>query len=195
MGLPSVPDVPLSIFDDLVANIHAFENPLPARQNRVSEIVSRSDDPQSTKVQILKDAINTRVIVHCRVLELIHEFLQVKVQFGSAVEKSLYKEMTQEGFIQRLILKRPLSFIGTSDDTLGRDARMVPNAANLWRHVGTEHEKEPLVLGEYLSYDEIVISALIGVSSPTYFINSGGRFNYAQAQNHGETRREEFMSA
>jgi hypothetical protein len=195
MGLPSVPEVPLSTFDDLVANIHAFDIALPTRQNRVSDIVSRSNDPQNTKAQILKDAINTRVIVHYRVFELIDEFLQIKAQFGSAVEKSLYKEMTQDGFIRRLILKRPLSFMGANDDTLGRDGRMVPNAANLWRQVGTGHEKEPLVLGEYLSYDEMALSALIGASSPTYFINSGGRFNCAAAQNLGEyTERGIYVS-
>jgi hypothetical protein len=188
MGLPSVPEVPLSTFDDLVANIHAFNNPLPTRQNRVSDIVSRSDDPQSTKAQILKDAINTRIIVHYRVLPLIDDFLQIKARSGSAVEKSLYQGMTQEGFIQRLFLKRPLSFIGASDETLGKDSSFVPNAGKLWRHVGTEHEKKTLVLGEYLSYDEMTISALIGASSPTYFINTGGRFNRAKAQNQGEYR-------
>jgi hypothetical protein len=105
----------------------------------------------------------------------------VKGTFGSVVEQSLYTGMRREEFLQRLILKRPLSFMGPTDDTLGRDGRVVHNSGKLWPLVGTEHEKEPLVLKEYLSYDEIAISALIGVSSPTYFINSGGRYNRGKA--------------
>lgn len=186
MGLPATPDTPPSTFDDLINNLEAFNRPLPTLQNRISEIASRSDDPQTVKDQIVKDAIGTRVIIHHRILELVDDFLRIKMQYGSAVEQTLYRRMTRDEFIQRLILKRPLSFMGADDETLGRDGKIVPKAAELWRQVGTEHEKIPLVLGEYLSYDEMAISALIGVSSPTYFINSGGRFNCGKRQRRGE---------
>jgi hypothetical protein len=186
MGLPATPETPPSTFGDLISNLEAFNRPLPTLENRISEIASRSDDPQTVKDQLVKDAIGTRVIVHHRILELVDEFLKIKTQYGGAVEQILYRRMTRDEFIQRLILKRPLSFMGADDETLGRDGKMVPKAAELWRQVGTEHEKIPLVLGEYLSYDEMAISALIGVSSPTYFINSGGRFNCGERQKRGE---------
>jgi hypothetical protein len=95
--------------------------------------------------------------------------------------------MTQlNEFIQRLIIKRPLSFVGPHDSTLGRDGQVVPSAAQKWPLVGTEHEQTPLLLKDYLSYDEIAIAALIGVSSPTYFINSGTRDNSAELGREGE---------
>ena len=35
-----------------------------------------------------------------------------------------------------------------------------------------------LTLEEYLSYDEIMLGSLIGVSGPSFFINDGGRYNH-----------------
>src|SRR5258708_32382739 len=43
--------------------------------------------------------------------------------------------------------------------------------------IGTDTEKAPLLLSDYLSYDEMQIAALIGVSAPTYFINKGDSYN------------------
>ncbi len=45
--------------------------------------------------------------------------------------------------------------------------------------IGTLAEKSPLILKDYLSYDEMQIAALLGVSVPTFFINNGDRFNRA----------------
>lgn len=38
--------------------------------------------------------------------------------------------------------------------------------------VGTEEEEE-ILLQDYMSYDEMQLAALLGVSSHTYFINLG----------------------
>ena len=43
--------------------------------------------------------------------------------------------------------------------------------------VGTDAEAPPLTLDATLSYDEIALAALLGVSVPTHFINNGDRFN------------------
>jgi hypothetical protein len=111
------------------------------------------------------------------VATLIDEFLEIKRHYGSPIEKRAYKGMTASEFIERLILKRPLSFMGPKDETLARDNKIVRNARRLWPLVGTEKETKPLVLKDSLSYDEIPISALLGVSSATYFIHSGRRGN------------------
>lgn len=39
--------------------------------------------------------------------------------------------------------------------------------------IGTEKEREPLTLESLQSYDEMCLSALLGVSSFTHFINTG----------------------
>jgi len=51
----------------------------------------------------------------------------------------------------------------------------MPNPKD-WTTVGTENEAS-ITLEDYMTYDEIAISALIGVSVPTFFINPGGRYN------------------
>lgn len=184
--LPRVPTTILSNFEGLVANSQSFPIPFPTVRNRITALVGRSPNPRDVEAQIFDDAVNTRVIVHRRVIGLIKDFLRVKINFGSPVERALYMNMTVSSFIQRLILKRPLSFVGPDDETIGRDGQPVPNASNKWRLVGTEEEEEPLLLKHYLSYDEIAIGALIGVSSPTYFINSGARANMAKIGTKGK---------
>lgn len=175
--LPSLPTLPLTGFSNLVGNSRAFPVPLPTTDNLISSIVARSPRPQAVANQILDDAKNTRVIIHKQVLQLINEFLRIKLQFGSSIEKDLYANLTWKQFVQRLVSKRPLTFVGPNDSTTGRDGQYIPDAARKWRLVGMEKEEEPLVLRDYLSYDEIAISALLGVSSPTYFINPGDRGN------------------
>jgi hypothetical protein len=94
--------------------------------------------------------------------------------------------MSPNEFIKRLISKRPLSFMCCNDETIGRDGVYIRDAERLWPLVGTENEESPLILEEYLSYEEIAISAFLGVSSPTYFINSGGRSNSGKVGKKGE---------
>jgi len=46
-----------------------------------------------------------------------------------------------------------------------------------FKTIGTESEQPPLILKDYLSYGEMQVSALLGVSVPTHFINKGDRKN------------------
>ena len=55
--------------------------------------------------------------------------------------------------------------------------------------IGTSRERPPLVLADYLSYDEMAISALVNVAVPTHFINRGGRFNEGKRDVTGEFER------
>lgn len=60
-----------------------------------------------------------------------------------------------------------------------RDGRNIGNAATEWDRVGTKDERrnEYLKFAHYLTYDEIMLSSLLGVSSPSSFINDGDRYN------------------
>src|SRR5947207_1798750 len=170
----------LSSFNTLIKSSQTFAPPLPTVQNRIMAMIARASDPVAVQNQVLDDAIKTRIIVHQRIFSLIRDFIRIKLEFGSAIERVLYENMTEREFVQRLIVKRPLSFMGSADETIARDGQPVQNASRKWRLVGTQDQEEPLVLQDYLSYDEMAISALIGVSSPTYFINSGSRINMAR---------------
>ncbi|KAJ3111839.1 hypothetical protein HDU96_005291 [Phlyctochytrium bullatum] len=121
-----------------------------------------------------------RIVAHRRVVEeLIPHFLSFKRERGSDIEQAFYKDKikTEDDFLKHLIRDRPLSFIGPNDFTLiiGNE-RPSPRE---WDLVGggRAQEGQHLSLGPYLSYDEMQISALIGVSSPTVFLNEGERQN------------------
>ena len=133
-------------------------------------------DPKS----ISQDAKATHIIIHPRFPQLVEAFLAHKRTPGSSYEKSLYITYTWQQQVSRLIEKRPLVFMGATDHTMLRDGTTIhTNPAKEWDRNGTEkqHLNQYLTPEEYLSYDEIMLSSLIGVSGPSFFINDGDRYN------------------
>jgi hypothetical protein len=129
---------------------------------------------------IQSDASSTHIIVHHKFPSLVTQFLQHKRAHGSEFEKALYTEnFTWKDEVSRLITKRPLTFMGASDFTMLRDGTTIDDAQGQWDRNGTpaQGQNQDLTLAEYLSYDEIMLSSLIGVSGPSFFINDGNRYN------------------
>eukprot|EP00038_Savillea_parva_P029444 m.71200 g.71200 ORF g.71200 m.71200 type:complete len:657 (-) comp8692_c0_seq1:231-2201(-) len=96
----------------------------------------------------------------------------------SDVERAMYGGMTVMGLVDRLMCNRPLVFMSKSDTYLFQDGSQGSNAA-AFDAVGTDGQAPPHTLDRCLSYDELAISSLIGVSIPTHFINRGDRSNHA----------------
>ncbi|KAK3117993.1 hypothetical protein LTR53_000145 [Teratosphaeriaceae sp. CCFEE 6253] len=136
---------------------------------------ARSFDPAT----INADAANTHIIVHPRFPQLVDDFLTHKLAHGSQHEKRLYSAMTAQAEISRLIAQRPLVFMGSSDFTILRDGTRKPNATAEWDRNGSasQHLNQLVHLESYLTYDEIMLGSLIGVSGPSFFINDGDRYN------------------
>ncbi|KAI0096221.1 hypothetical protein GGR51DRAFT_543962 [Nemania sp. FL0031] len=129
---------------------------------------------------VKNDALNTRIVVHSRFPTLVTQFLAHKRLHGSSVEKSFYHDgWTWQQEVARLIEKRALIFMGGTDFTVLRSGERINRGNVEWDRVGTEEERDNkhLFLKEYLSYDEIMLSSLIGVSGPSFFINDGRRDN------------------
>lgn len=78
--------------------------------------------------------------------------------------------------------------MGSGDLTVTRDGRNIGNAAVEWDRVGTKNEflNKHLNFTQYLSYDEIMLGSLLGVSSPSHFINEGDRYNKGMPKAPGE---------
>jgi len=147
----------------------------PTKENLLQTFCAADDALQADAVGFANSA---SILVHRRVYDFIETFLSWKRKFGSAVEKELYTGIHDvNSFLFRLILKRPICFFGCKDRSLLRDGSTPPSEA--WELVGTDKEHESVSLKDYLSYDEMQISALISVSSKTYFINKGNRDNQA----------------
>ena len=126
-------------------------------------------------------AQNTYPLMHGRVPELLRGFLHAKRAHGSAVEKALYARMTPVELVTRFLARRPLAFLNESDDYRLTDGR---TGSGGWDAIGTAEEGS-LRLSELMSYDEVALAALVGVSVPTHFINNGGRFNLGEPDRPG----------
>jgi hypothetical protein len=131
-----------------------------------------------TTSQLRSWAHTSYPIADSKVAILIGRFLAFKKAHGTSREKKLYKDMSPTEFITRLLSKRPLAFTGAKDTALLRSGQLISGG---FLTIGTKNERAPLVLADYLSYDEMQIAALLGVSSPTCFINNGSRDNSGQA--------------
>ncbi|XP_033227629.1 uncharacterized protein LOC117179704 isoform X2 [Belonocnema kinseyi] len=160
-------------------------------QTTLAELIKRSDSfPISFPINTPRCfALNSRGIgtdilemnansvyplIHEGMLPLIAGWLKYKRQYGSGVEKAMYKNMGLIQFIQRLLEKRAVCFLNPCDSYMLIDKTRGDGG---WESVGTEVEKEPLVLAKVLSYDEIKLSAMMVLSSHTEFINDGSREN------------------
>jgi len=131
-------------------------------------------------ITVKNDASSTRIVVHYRFPTLVQAFIEHKRVHGSSVEKALYTpQWTWDRQVARMIEKRALVFMGGSDFTVLRTGQRIGGASEEWDRVGTEEEKQNkhLFLQDYLSYDEIMLGSLMGVSGPSFFINEGSRNN------------------
>ncbi|XP_044577113.1 uncharacterized protein LOC123260183 isoform X4 [Cotesia glomerata] len=154
----------------LIKRSEIFPIQFPIKTVRCSFLKERS-----IKTDILEFNSNSAYpIIHEAMLPLIAGWLKFKREQGSPIEKALYKNMGLIQFIQRLLDKRAVAFYGSDDRWKLIDKK---SGEGGWEFVGTDQEKEPLVLSKCLSYDEIKLSAMMVVSSHTEFINDGAREN------------------
>lgn len=197
----------LDLKKTLTENRKTFEQkvrPFPLTTNTFDGMVKDITDPKEKEKLLqehLEHAKNTHPILHNKTIQLIEDFLTTKKKYGSKVEKELYKNMTHEEFITRLLTKRPLTFLNIHDYYILQNGKTGFGATEKERHeyfvckhenrpqrderessggferIGTDNEDPDLSFRDYISYDEMQISALLGVSTPTHFINDGSRIN------------------
>ncbi|XP_026753890.2 uncharacterized protein LOC113514098 [Galleria mellonella] len=164
--------------------------PKPELSDNVEEIIEKSKEfpipfpIETIRLQKLKtkrpldnlkrNIVSTYPVIHERVLLLITHFLIYKREFGTSIEKAFYKDVTVPMFIDRILKKRAVVFMGEDDHYKLLSGE---TASEGWEAVGTLHQKPPLVLENCLSYDEMKLSAMVFVSGHTECINNGARHN------------------
>lgn len=172
------------------------------KNENLENFILKSDDfpikfPVDTgRCKTLKDSVSSTIlerninsvypIIHESALELCCQFILFKRKHGSNIEKSLYKDMNLKDFIDRLLKKRAVMFMGRFDSYLLIDGK---KGSKNWENIGTDKEAGPLKLENCISYDEIKLSVFLSVSSYTYFVNIGDRKNMAKA----DTTRSEIQ--
>ena len=111
-----------------------------------------------------------------RVSTLIKNFLEYKSIFGSNTEKAFYKNYNVSRMIKRLLKKRPLVFMGKGDYW---HLRTGETGTGSWETIGSDQERYPRIMKNYMTYEEMEFSTFISLSIYTPFINNGSRRNMA----------------
>ncbi|KAJ8708615.1 hypothetical protein PYW08_009997 [Mythimna loreyi] len=155
--------------DELIARSKAFPIPFPIETVRLEKL--KEHRPLE---RLKQNMVSTYPLVHERVLRLMMHFLIYKREFGSSIEKELYRDMTVPQLIDRILTKRAVVFLGEQDSYMLLTGQEDYDG---WESVGTVDQRPPLLLENCLSYDEMKISALVCVSGHTECINDGNRFN------------------
>lgn len=148
--------------------------PFPLTTNRIN-----TTPLQLPYNEVVENANNVRPIAHSALQTLLADFLKFKRSGGTDVERTFYANVDEHDLIDRLLCKRPIAFLNSSDNFMLRDGTKGQGGFD---SIGTATEgmapaPPDLVLANYMSYDEIALAALVGVSTPTHFINDGNRFN------------------
>ena len=112
-------------------------------------------------------------------MELARDFLRILREDGTPAERRLYARMQTAELITRLLTRRPLAFYNADDTFLLQDGRR-GSAGDGFVAIGTAHERPPLLLRDYISYNELLVSSLLAVSVPTFFISDCSRTNRAE---------------
>jgi hypothetical protein len=144
-----------------------------------TEAVQLSSVPAEEHEQVAQMASEVTPLCDREMCGLLRGFLKYKMAQGSSVERATYASMTVREFFTRLLCKRPLAFWGTGDrhvlSTTRVERQLQSHQFGGFEEIGMEEQQAPLLLEDYLSYDEMQLSALISVAVPTLFVNSGGR--------------------
>lgn len=92
---------------------------------------------------------------HSNSLSVVFHFIP-----GFPGEKELYARLGLSDFVQRLLDKRCVTFMGQRDFYLLLSAERC-YAGNNYIDVGTPEERPPLVLKDLLSYDEVKVGSKV----------------------------------
>ena len=156
----------------------SYPLPYPLENNRITAILERNPSAMGQLDQAAQDAYP---IAEYRLNHLLETFLQHKRKRGTPIEQELYRSMGVPALVDRLLRARPLAFLGRSDRYLliggerGGEGRAKFDTL-------TSREHGAFSLKRLISYDEMQLAALIGISVPTPFINSGERYNMGQVR-------------
>lgn len=123
MKIITVERLPEVTLQRIIDNSETFPIEFPIESVRCKNLIGQTTE------EILKGNINSVYpVLHENALILYSEFLQHKRKFGTDIERELYKDMTLEMLIDRLLRKRAVAFVGPRDrymliDGFGRSGK------------------------------------------------------------------------
>uniref|UniRef100_A0A6A7FR01 DUF4804 domain-containing protein n=1 Tax=Hirondellea gigas TaxID=1518452 RepID=A0A6A7FR01_9CRUS len=163
--------------------------PFPVQTARLHHLLNmnssyrqlRAANGQEFTESVAQSYINSAYpIIHEDLLPLLLAFLNYKKKSTQRIERTFYKDKTVFYLINRLIKNRPIAFLTMNDSYLLSNGRTGQGG---FVSIGKDNDKSDwnsfhdLTLEELMSYDEMKLAALLGVSSHSPFINKGERQN------------------
>ena len=172
--------------EKFLENSEEFETQICKRPT-YSNWIDREDIQSKTPSWYLDCLNGSYPILHESVLLLFQNFLNWKKKHGTTNHKlcEYYKDYTIIDLVNRVIRLRPLMFMQECDLYILRNG---VRGSGGWENIGKHRDiktritksfgngKEPNI-DDYMTYDEIKLSAFLQVSSPVRPINSGSRSN------------------
>lgn len=177
----------METYESLISRLHALpyaQTAWPQRKSNrgqaLGPMAHRIEELREHAVTIGEHAADAAPLAHARIVSLLDAWLEHKRANGSSVERELYARMDAPGLVDRLLTERPLVFFKAHDEYVLRSGDTGSGGAGPeggFALVGTADEQPPLLLARTLSYDELALSALLSLSTPTLFVNDGERGN------------------
>lgn len=129
-------------------------------------------DDQEHLLILKKDA---KILLHQRTSDLMREFLVLMRASGTEHERPVYQGLPDaRTFALRLLRQRPLTFWKSED---AYKLKTGETGMGGFEQIGSVDEAPPLIIQDLLTYNEMAIAALLGVSTRTPFYNVGHRSN------------------
>lgn len=170
-------------FDELKRNYEKFILNCPQVKNVKNNLFYTLADEGKCKNELVDMARDTRPFLSMSIWNVLEKFMDfmrsLPGEEGLNYQK-VYENFTQADLVKRLLFKRPIMFCGS---VLMRNCENPYNDYILFDDVA--HHLNPPAKGlpylhEYISYDEILLSSLICMSTPTFYISDGSIKNFAQ---------------
>lgn len=138
--------------------------------------------PVRTKKSLIEMARGTRPMISSDLWALLEKFMEFMRKLpGVEGEnyRTVYDGMSPAGLIKRLLTKRPIVFLFRDDTHVLRNETVlkVRPGENKWNQVAVTLNALPdrPCLQEYISYDEMLMSACVSMSTPTFYVSDGSQ--------------------
>jgi hypothetical protein len=173
-----------SSFEDLKIRwenfIMKFREISPIISNIKNNVFHYMVSETRTKEKFVEMAENTRPFVSKELWNLMEDFMEFMRNLPDpegANYREVYNRMSPANLIKRLLTKRPIVFLDGDDDHVLRSEPMTfVSGEKHWNEVAKRLESSQNGLPnlrDYISYDEMLMSACINMSTPTFFVSDG----------------------
>lgn len=129
-------------------------------------------------------ARNTRPFLSTSIWNILTEFMNFMRNLPGEEGKNykiVYENFTQSDLVKRLLFKRPVVFCEPILSCMRFDEGPIRGNYNFYDVATSLDSDEPKGkpwLREYISYDEILLSSLICMSTPTFYVSDGSIRNW-----------------